>query len=68
MARKLQRFALSKKTNAGFCLGAIFMPILSSILTVSCGVYYNTDTERKFEESVSNSLTLNYMKVKLIKF
>nr|WP_307908022.1 hypothetical protein [Mycoplasmopsis bovis] len=52
MARKLQRFALSKKTNAGFCLGAIFMPILSSILTVSCGVYYNTDRERKFEESV----------------
>nr|BBJ33041.1 hypothetical protein MBKG4397_2070 [Mycoplasmopsis bovis] len=50
MARKLQRFALSKKTNAGFCLGAIFMPILSSILTVSCGVYYNTDRERKFEE------------------
>ncbi len=51
MARKLQRFALSKKANITSCLGAITIPVLFSISTISCGEYYISYTERKFFNS-----------------
>nr|WP_238562518.1 hypothetical protein [Mycoplasmopsis bovis] len=48
MARKLQRFTLSKKANITSCLGAITMPVLFSISTISCGEYYISYTEESF--------------------
>ncbi len=46
--RKLQRFALSKKANITSCLGAITIPVLFSISTISCGEYYISYTEESF--------------------
>ncbi len=48
MARKLQRFTLSKKANITSCLGAITMPVLFSISTISCEEYYISYTEESF--------------------
>nr|WP_307929905.1 hypothetical protein [Mycoplasmopsis bovis] len=48
MARKLQRFTLSKKANITSCLGAITIPVLFSISTISCGEYYISYTEESF--------------------
>ncbi len=44
----LQRFALSKKANITSCLGAITIPVLFSISTISCGEYYISYTEESF--------------------
>lgn len=49
MARKLQRFSLSKKANISSCLGAITMSVLFSISTISCEDYYISSTEESFE-------------------
>lgn len=49
MARKLQRFSLSKRANISSCLGAITMSVLFSISTISCGDYYISYTEGSFE-------------------
>ncbi len=49
MARKLQRFALKQKGPIllQHCLGAITIPVLFSISTISCGEYYISYTERE---------------------